>query len=1307
MGNATQKYWVATSAGNYTVAANWSPSGAPSSTDTVIFDGTSSNFKCTLTANVTVTGFQVNSNYTDTVDLVTYSLNITGNSTFSGGSINSGTVNITGTTVIFAGTTFGAKISVNSTYVYLNGSIFNAPSIFSNSANSTVGCNGGNTFNAKAEFIQAGAGGWRTAGTYKDVFKDSLVVNCTNSNGYLTFENDSLYPGKKISVGSSGYVGQLVLENFIQMGSTPQTFTLTGSSGLLSLRSGTVFNGPLSVSATLLYLNGSIFNAASAFTNTGNSTVGCDGGNTFNAKAEFIQTGAGTWRFSQAYRDVFKDSLVVNCTNSNGVISLEGDTLYSGKKIMVGSLGYNGVLALENFIQLGSTAQSFTLTSSGYLSLRSGTVFNGKLNISSPSLSLDGATFKESCVFTNTGSSNVNCNGGNIFNKKTEFIQTGAANWSMGVVNPDRYKDSLVLNCTNTSGYVGIRNTTLDSGQKVMIGSSGFTGSLFFMNFVQLGDTSQHLTLTGTGAVQFYTGNVFNGKLSVVSPAIYLDGSVFNDTSSFTQTYAGSSGAGGNTYNARVNFINNGTGVFSLGGTNADTINADASFTNNGGASYFMARRMISNGNLIQDTSVNYGTSGGYLTMNGTSAQTISGANTTIGTLRMNNYSGVQINSNIVLYDSLNFLQGIISTDSTFELENGSVVTGAGSSKFVAGAIAKVGNTAFTFPIGKSSNYHPLVISAPANSTDVFTAEYFNSGQSYGSSVDSSLALLSNCEYWDLARTTGTSSVSVTLGWNASSCSVSTPAGMRVAYWDGTKWKDRGGISPTGNCIIGTITSVALQHAFGHFALSSSCGITVNSDTICAGSSDTLTATGLTSYTWTPSTGLSATAGSVVVATPSVSTIYTVTGTAGSCTSTATSTVTVNPLPTITVTPSPGGMCIGSSTTFTAGGGSTYTWSPGTGLSSTTGSTVTANPTVTTTYTVTGTNTNGCVNTCTVTLYVNANPIVTVNSATICYGDSCFLIAHSLDSACNYGWSPVTYLDLSIQDIKNPKPVDTVRAYPPITTVYMVTATNVYTGCSGTATSTVTVVPTLTVTVNSETIFIGASATLTASGGTTYSWMPGTDLSSTTGYSVVANPTVTTTYTVIGTTMGCSDQAISIVNVIPDSLPTGDPAACYCVSSFAPIPGKKYLISAWAKEDGASPNKTSFTYPVVYLDFAKSNSTFLSSSGPYNTSGFIIDGWQRIEGSFQIPDSAYFMTIRLQSNSGDVFFDDVRVFPYDGSMKSYVYDPVTLRLVAELDERNYATKYEYDEEGKLTRIKKETERGNMTIKESRNNSPKQ
>ncbi len=158
-----------------------------------------------------------------------------------------------------------------------------------------------------------------------------------------------------------------------------------------------------------------------------------------------------------------------------------------------------------------------------------------------------------------------------------------------------------------------------------------------------------------------------------------------------------------------------------------------------------------------------------------------------------------------------------------------------------------------------------------------------------------------------------------------------------------------------------------------------------------------------------------------------------------------------------------------------------------------------------------------------------------------------------------------------------------------------------------------------------------------------------------------------------------------------------------CIGSFSPIPGKKYLISGWVKEGSAAQSKTSYTYPSLTVKYP----SLTDSSGPFFGSGDIIDGWQRIEGEFLIPALATDLNIKLLCTSGDCYFDDIRVFPFDGSMKSYVYDPVTMRLSAELDERNYATLYEYDEEGKLVRVKKETQKGIMTIKENRNNTQKQ
>ena len=154
-----------------------------------------------------------------------------------------------------------------------------------------------------------------------------------------------------------------------------------------------------------------------------------------------------------------------------------------------------------------------------------------------------------------------------------------------------------------------------------------------------------------------------------------------------------------------------------------------------------------------------------------------------------------------------------------------------------------------------------------------------------------------------------------------------------------------------------------------------------------------------------------------------------------------------------------------------------------------------------------------------------------------------------------------------------------------------------------------------------------------------------------------------------------------------------------CIGSFAPEPGKKYLISLWVREENATPTTTTFTKPNVYLDFTTGSGTV--TLGPFVAAGQIIDGWQRLEQEFVVPAGATSFAIRLECTTGNCFFDDIRVQPFDGSMKTYVFDPVTLRLSAELDERNYATFYEYDEEGKLVRIKKETERGIMTIQESK------
>lgn len=171
---------------------------------------------------------------------------------------------------------------------------------------------------------------------------------------------------------------------------------------------------------------------------------------------------------------------------------------------------------------------------------------------------------------------------------------------------------------------------------------------------------------------------------------------------------------------------------------------------------------------------------------------------------------------------------------------------------------------------------------------------------------------------------------------------------------------------------------------------------------------------------------------------------------------------------------------------------------------------------------------------------------------------------------------------------------------------------------------------------------------------------------------------------------GCKRQFTGFFVQKPCPLPCGD-----CITDFSPSAGE-YVISAWVKQDGDITNLTTFSSPRIKITAPGLVKELIPK-------GEIIDGWQRIEEVINLANPEI-IDIELISSSTASYFDDIRIFPFDGSMISYVYDPKTLRLVAELDERNYAKFYEYDEEGKLIRVKKETESGIRTIQETRENS---
>jgi hypothetical protein len=241
--------------------------------------------------------------------------------------------------------------------------------------------------------------------------------------------------------------------------------------------------------------------------------------------------------------------------------------------------------------------------------------------------------------------------------------------------------------------------------------------------------------------------------------------------------------------------------------------------------------------------------------------------------------------------------------------------------------------------------------------------------------------------------------------------------------------------------------------------------VSVNSDTVCAGSAATITATTSASspaYLWSPG---GATTASITV-TPASTTTYTVTVTDGTtgCVNTGSGTVTVNPPPTVSVNSDT--VCAGSAATITAttsASSPAYLWSPG---GATTAS-ITVTPASTTTYTVTVTDgTTGCVNTGSGTVTVNPLPTVSVNSATICTGGSATLTATTSASSPSYLWSPGGATTASIS------------VTPASTTTYTVAVTDGTTGCQNSGTGTVTVEPAATASAGgNQTIFAVNSTT--------------------------------------------------------------------------------------------------------------------------------------------------------------------------------------------------------------------------------------
>jgi len=227
-------------------------------------------------------------------------------------------------------------------------------------------------------------------------------------------------------------------------------------------------------------------------------------------------------------------------------------------------------------------------------------------------------------------------------------------------------------------------------------------------------------------------------------------------------------------------------------------------------------------------------------------------------------------------------------------------------------------------------------------------------------------------------------------------------------------------VTDTFGCSMAANTAVNLQvHALPRVV------VDPPSPFLCDNSSMTLTASGASTYLWSPATGLDRTDVAAPVASPTVSTLYQILATddAG-CQNTTSITVAVVSKQKVTVTPDSTSVCDGETVQFVAKGADIYYWIDDV-MGSNNPGVVTARPSASGIYTVIGRDIHQCFSD-TALIKVTVLPVPTVNAGPdveVLAGNPVILQATGSADVTEWKWTPADYLSCTScsQPISSPK----------------------------------------------------------------------------------------------------------------------------------------------------------------------------------------------------------------------------------------------------------------------------------------------
>lgn len=567
--------------------------------------------------------------------------------------------------------------------------------------------------------------------------------------------------------------------------------------------------------------------------------------NSFNACNVDINPSIAALRVLGSGGNLLSTAAARTITINNNAATNPVLSVASGSNLTLGNGGFGVSIqtyggATPNYADIDGSlslmfASTWTLCNAGFTALTNADI-SGTINI----------------ISVHTGNAFTNSSTATL-----RFLSGSSLNWQRngGTIPTANYQSGSTINVTGMTSTMPFFSIGFYDGLLIWNSasqtSSGAAAILFAgtssMDSIRVSNTGTGTLRLRTNPGSFLVGHleVQGGTLEIASPNTSISaGSILTDLKIsggsviVNAAFAGDTGGYPMTLTVFGNFtMTNGT---------LDLTNRAIGGASSGAGQINVAGTVSQTGGTVTATTL-FG-SQNYIMFNGTVSQNVQMSNLTgFAGLTINNNAGIVLQAPLTVPYAMSLINGVLTSTASNLLifSAGSVAAGASNNSFVDGPVRKVGNTSFTFPVGKPNcgpsgsvkGYAGLTIgnySAGGSVTDQFTAEYKRGDAiTLGAISSPGLNHVSRCDYWTLTRDNGTSTVDITLAWSESinNCISPTPyvnnlPTLTIAHNNntvGSTWDVIGvaGVT-TGNATAGTVIWNGTQSAtFGAFAIGS------------------------------------------------------------------------------------------------------------------------------------------------------------------------------------------------------------------------------------------------------------------------------------------------------------------------------------------------------------------------------------------------------------------------------------------------------------------------------------------------------